>query len=530
MVDYSLIYHIRAKVQSAVDGFKRVQGSFGNVSEKAGIMGRKMEKTLTLQKLGWLGFAYMVGKSVRDIMLKSTILQTFIGTWAKMFGALLDVILAPLIPVFVWLTDNFMKLFKWFQDLSKPAKTVIAVILIVAGAFATLLGWFILVLPFLKALAGVVGFVGLKAAVAGAGSAIAAFLVAIGPVGWAILAIVAAVAILAYAWHKNWGDIQGKTKAVIAWFKSYDWASLFGPILKWLRWLVEKMRESWSIIKKATIESWEKITEILQKTWDTISTIAEKTWKTINLVIATAFLLIRSILIGDTEFFKKVWSKFVERIKEIWRGVWIKAKEIFMAAGKRLIDIVISIKNKIITYFSELPDRIKEFFRDVPQKIADFFTALPQKIIDAIGDIGTFLWNKIKVFLKGLDDKLFAWASGKLGLSPPLKMIGVFLKRTLENSFLQNAINVLPKINDSFLFKNLANIEAKTNKYLKNIRAEIGFDAKIPSGGTVTIDKRSYNISIPVSVTTEMKDEGKSSEEIANDVAVILSEKMRSII
>lgn len=530
MVDYSLVYHLKAKVQNAIEGFKRVQSSFGNVGENMGIMSRKMEKTLTLQKLAWVGFAVLVSKKVLDIMLKSTILQTFIGTWAKLFGALLDVILAPLIPVFMWLTNNFMKLFKWFKDLSKPAKTAIAAILGIAGAFATLAGGIMFVLPALKTIAGVLGFAGIKTAAVGAGVAIKGLLAAIGPVGWVILGIGAAVAVLSYAWYKNWGGIQEKTEAVIAWFTAHDWALLFIPILGWQILLVKRMRENWDEIKNITIKSWEKISEILEKSWSLLTTIAEKTWKTINVTIAATFLLIRAALTGDTEFFKKVWSKFGERIKEIWSGVWNKAKEIFASATTRLINRAHITTNQIIAHFRDLPDKIERIFRDAPQKIAESFRNLPQKIIDVIGNIGEFLWNKIKSSLKWLDNKLFAWAKGELGLSPPLKLIGGFLKRTLENSFLQNAIKVLPKINDSFLFKSLSDIEAKTNKYLKNIRAEIGFDAKIPSGGTVTIDKRSYNISIPVSVTTEMKDDGKSSEEIANDVAVILSEKMRSII
>lgn len=37
------------------------------------------------------------------------------------------------------------------------------------------------------------------------------------PITWIILAIVGAIALLALAWKNNWGDIQGKTQAVVTW-------------------------------------------------------------------------------------------------------------------------------------------------------------------------------------------------------------------------------------------------------------------------------------------------------------------------
>ena len=50
------------------------------------------------------------------------------------------------------------------------------------------------------------------------------------PITWIILGIIAVVALLAVAWNKNWGDIQGKTKAVISYL-----SGAFGPLIETLK-------------------------------------------------------------------------------------------------------------------------------------------------------------------------------------------------------------------------------------------------------------------------------------------------------
>lgn len=529
-MDYSLVYRISAKVRDAVEGFARVQKSFGNVGEKMGIMSRRMEKTLTLQKLGWIGFAYVVSKSIYNILLKSKVLQSFLSAWGTMFGALLDIILTPLIPAFMYLTDKLMKVFNWFEKLPGSVKTVIGAFSLIAAIIAIVVPIILTLMPAFKMIAGVLGFGAIKGAIAGAIGAIGTFLTAIGPVGWAILALILAITIFATAWKTNWGDIQGKTQKVIDWFKKYDWVLLFIPIYGALLFVQKKIYENWDKIQSTTKQIWDKITNALQKTWGAIVILATNVWKTIKLVISATLLIIRGVLTGDTELLKKIWSKFGDRIREIWSNVWNKAIQIFTDTSGKLINKVITTKDKIILYFSELPTKLTEFFRNAPQKIADFFKVLPQKIVSAIGDIGQFIWDKLRTSLTWLDDKIFGWARGEIGLSPPLKQIGVFLKNTIENSFLKNAIKIMPKINDTALFTALVNTKEKTRRILNNIQADVGFTKRIPTNAEkIIIDKRTYTITIPIELPIITKEEDKSIEEVANEVATILSSKLKAI-
>jgi len=112
MTVYDLIYRIQAKIGGALQGFGTISNAYGRVRANTQLMSRDMEKTLTLQKLAWIGFAYVVARSLFDIMTKSTIMQSYLQAWGTILGALLDVALAPWIPVLTTVTQKLADLLK----------------------------------------------------------------------------------------------------------------------------------------------------------------------------------------------------------------------------------------------------------------------------------------------------------------------------------------------------------------------------------------------------------------------------------
>ena len=169
MVDYSLIYRISAKIESAKKGFERIQGAFGNMTESGKIMGRRMGNLLTLQKLAWIGFAYIVAKSIFDIMRKSTVLQSFLSAWGTILGAIMDTLLAPWADELVWLTEKFTDLYEAMDKLPDWAKKIITGTVATIFAGVALGGlWILITTKILPALAALgLAFKGVIAHIAG---------------------------------------------------------------------------------------------------------------------------------------------------------------------------------------------------------------------------------------------------------------------------------------------------------------------------------------------------------------------------
>lgn len=97
---------------------------------------------------------------------------------------------------------------------------------------------------------------GIKLAVSIAAPAIGALLVAIGPVGWAIGAVAVAVGVMVVAWRNNWGDIQGKTAAVVDWLKGVPAtvAGIWNGVKQGLADLRATWLGKWEEIKAAVLE------------------------------------------------------------------------------------------------------------------------------------------------------------------------------------------------------------------------------------------------------------------------------------
>ena len=152
------------------------------------------------------------------------------------------------------------------------------------------------------------------AAVAGAIAALAS------PIG----IIIAVAAILGAAWAGNWGDIQGKTQAVVDWFKN--------TAIPWIK------------------TSFDYITEVLLPQ---LSAIWSNIWSVIEKVISFVFSNIQSYVEAFTAAFNGDWYTFGAKLREVWDRNWALIKSLFVAAKDFIVSkakdawnsIVSSVKN-----------------------------------------------------------------------------------------------------------------------------------------------------------------------------------------
>lgn len=122
--------------------------------------------------------------------------------------------------------DRLIPLIESFGAWAEKNPDLVAGIMGVATGIGAISTVALALWPVVKGLT--LGFQGLKLAMTAikAKALMAAFAPLLAnPITWVILAIVGAIALLALAWKNNWGDIQGKTQAVVAtltqWFTQF---------------------------------------------------------------------------------------------------------------------------------------------------------------------------------------------------------------------------------------------------------------------------------------------------------------------
>lgn len=259
------------------------------------------------------------------------------------------------------------------------------------------------------------------------GTALFSFVIpAIVALGLPLLAIAAVVALVALAWRNDWGGIQEKTRVVVDFIKDLwngftDAARRLGDslsgvwsfVLTYLGVLWDGFRFVWGsiaeIVRTALRVIWAVVEPVLLlMAWLFTSTLAViwnvvvGTFETIVAFIAAVMLTVKAIFTGDFASIGEIWSAFGDKLHEIWS-----------AAG----------------------DRITSVFTRFGDWCVDSFRKLPGRIVEAVGDLGAFLWNSFQGWLHSVAERLTAWASGVLGLSPTLTDIGAMLPGAIVKGF-----------------------------------------------------------------------------------------------
>lgn len=248
----------------------------------------------------------------------------------------------------------------WFQGLNPEMAKWIVII----GAVAAAIG------PALIIIGSLVSALGTILPIVGAVAGILTFpLIAI------IAAVVAIVALLAAAWKNNWGDIQGKTAAVVAWIKTAIQAFLAAIKAFW------DAHGAQIIATVTTI--WNTIVGIFNRVFD---------------ILKTIFAAFRAAFQGD-------FTKFGELLRVAWDKAWTL-----------LIDLLKGYFKLIVNAFNELWPKIKTWFTTMD------WGSLGRAMIEGIGKGITAAARLLADIIKKVIAAAIAAAKGFLGIQSPSKV------------------------------------------------------------------------------------------------------------
>lgn len=429
-MDYSLIYRITAKIESAKKGFERIQGAFGDMTESGKIMGRRMGNLLTLQRLAWVGFAYMVGKSIFDIMRKSAMLQSFLSAWGTLLGAILDTIFATWADELMWVTEKFVALQKAIANLPEWAKKLlggigaVAALIVLLGALGTLLST--IVIPGLAAF----------------GAAISAVILKLTGLGAAILGL---------------GGILGV-------FVSVASGLLLGGLGVWILYKTG--------VLKALVD--------MGRRFEKMHPIIMRFAKVLLMPLGVLGTLVTYIVAGR-------WQEIPAAIRDVLDQA-IEAFRKFPPAVQVII----------ISGLAGIPRISLIMFYRLGRNIVT-------KIISGLSGLRSALISKIRASIPNLHDIFH--------ISPQVIAVGKHYVDLISKGIGQTK---------------MAHPEFDATS-LQKFGDE--FKLKAPSSrGAGPVDNRTFNMPISVELGLTVKEEGKSVEEIATEVANVLSFKMRRVL
>lgn len=223
---------------------------------------------------------------------------------------------------------------------NRDAILAVGLALATFAILTTVIGW-------VTAIAGAIGAV--TAAISASGGILAALgaLVAIlgGPVTLVVAAVAAAVALLAYAWANNWGDIRGKTAAVVDFLSGVpDMISgFFDAIATTFDDLVTAVSDAWTTVKTTTETVWDGIKTFLSDWWRVIlvaltgpigalAVFVIDHWNDIKTATETIFGAIKNLLTAIWDLiFTEVIKPKVDAIKlylsETWEAIRLAIDE-----------------------------------------------------------------------------------------------------------------------------------------------------------------------------------------------------------
>lgn len=182
-----------------------------------------------------------------------------------------------------------------------------------------------------------------------------------------ILFIAGAVVLLATAWANNWGNIQGKTEAVLTFiqniiqtvtdFISDLWdkhgATIMGIVTN--LWAIvsglftEYTTAIWSIIQR-----WVDIIKGLWETHgDTIKALAENAWNFIKDAIDSVLGIINGIVAAFRSAFEGDWESFGSNLRDAWDNAWDLIVNVLETAWENITLAVQSIIDSVTGKFTD---------------------------------------------------------------------------------------------------------------------------------------------------------------------------------
>lgn len=239
----------------------------------------------------------------------------------------------------------------------------------------TVVGWITTVVTAITAI---------TAAISASGGVLAALgaLVALlgGPVTLIIAAIALAVAALAYAWQNNWGDIQGKTEAVVDWLSGVPemiegFFQSIADAAQGLQWAID---DAWANIREGTLTAWDAIKSFLE-TW----------WREILVALTGPLGLLAVLVIDHWDEIKLATETIFRAIANILTAIWT---EIYEQIVKPKLD---AISTTVSDAWAAIRTTIETAIGAVQTVLADTWAAIATKTSETLNAFLTFVRDTI---------------------------------------------------------------------------------------------------------------------------------------
>lgn len=179
----------------------------------------------------------------------------------------------------------------------------------------------------------------------------------------------------------------------------------------------------WSVIKIV----WNWIYENTLKVFNFVKNIIEAVWGFIGPYVIGAAEKIWKFLVAAWDAISTATSTVWGAIKEFFTGLWDFIVNLFTGARDKIVAAIDSIK--------AIVDKIRNFFGELKAAadkgvgpLIDFVKGIPGRIFDALGNVGTMLYESGRKIIQGLIDGLKSMGSS-------LKNAGKDLLSGLRNLF-----------------------------------------------------------------------------------------------
>ena len=210
-----------------------------------------------------------------------------------------------------------------------------------------------------------------------------------------IALVIGAVALLRTAWEQNWGGIQEKTGAALAWIQGTISSVISGVQAFWQAHgdqILLAAQVAWTGIQTAVNTAITTVQSIIttvvtavQTFWqqhgETIMTAAETAWQFIQDYIDTALSVIDSVWQAFKSAFEGDWHGFGENLREAAETAWEFIKTTFREAGLALLEWVSGFVLDLLAKFNDTD--WGEVGRNIIQGIANAITGGVGMITDA---------------------------------------------------------------------------------------------------------------------------------------------------
>jgi len=219
---------------------------------------------------------------------------------------------------------------------------------------------------------------------------------------WSIISAIFSVivAVVKFVFNLWWTIVSTVFNAILGIVKAV-WGFI-GP------YIIQSIQFWWGFIKGV----WSWLQTASQAVFDFLKGIITSVWGFIGPYIIKAAQAI-------WDFLKKAWdgistatSTIWEAVKNFFIGLWDAIVALFTSARDRIVAIIDGIK--------VIVDKIRNFFNQLKAAadqgvgpLIEFVKGIPGRILDAIGNIGSLLYNKGRDLVQGLIDGILAMI-GKL--------------------------------------------------------------------------------------------------------------------